>query len=114
MKRIFLAGAIALTLILLLASLSLRASEAAAALGPHWLSHLVSFGALAFAWALGMPRVPTLIVALAVIAFGFAHEAIEIVGHAHGYELHDAIVDGVGAAGGALLACLAKAWAALD
>ena len=113
MKRISLAGAIALTLVLLWASISPRASEVAA-VGPHWLPHLVSFGALAFAWALGVPRVPTSIVALAVIAFGFGHEAIEVFGHAHGYELRDAIVDGIGAACGALLACVLKAWSSLD
>ena len=74
----------------------------------------MSFGALAFAWVLGVPRVPTLVVALAVIAFGFAHEGIEILGHAHHYELHDAIVDGIGAVGGATLAHMVKAWSALD
>jgi len=109
-KRSFLAGAVALTAILLWASVSREASELAA-VGPHWLPHLVSFAALAFAWALGVPRAPTLLVALAVIAFGFAHEAIEILGHAHGYELADAIVDGIGAACGALLAHIAKALA---
>jgi len=108
-KRIFLTGAVALTLILLWASISPKASEVAA-VGPHWLPHLVSFAALAFAWTLAVPRVPTLVVALAVIAFGFAHEAIEILGHAHRYELHDAIVDGIGAVGGALVAHLVKAY----
>jgi hypothetical protein len=77
--------------------------------GPHWLLHAASFALLAFAWALGVPGAPTLIVALAVVAFGFAHEAIEIVGHAHGYEWADAIVDGIGAACGAVIAHLAKA-----
>jgi hypothetical protein len=113
LKRIFLAGAVALTVVLLWASISPRASEVAA-VGPHWLPHLASFGALAFAWAMGVPRAPTLIVALAVIAFGFAHEAIEIVGHAHGYELRDAIVDGIGGVAGALLARVVRAWFALD
>lgn len=107
-KRIFLTSAVALTVVLLWASVSREASELAA-VGPHWLPHAASFALLAFAWALGVPRAPTLLVALAVIAFGFAHEAIEIVGHAHGYEWADAIVDGLGAACGALAAQLIKA-----
>ena len=103
MKRLFLAGAVLLTILLVWAGISPRASEIAAN-GPHWLWHLVSFAALAIAWTLGVRRVPPLIVALGVIAFGFAQEAIEIFGHAHAYELHDAIVDGVGAVCGVLLA----------
>ena len=107
MKRISLVSAIALTIVLIWASLSPKASEAFA-VGPHWLPHLASFAALAFAWTLAVPRTPTLLVALAVVAFGFAHEAIEIVGHAHGYELADAIVDGIGAVCGALIAHATK------
>ena len=61
---------------------------------------------LAFAWRCGLPRVPAFIVSLAVIAFGFAHEAIEVVGHAPAYELGDAVVDAIGAIAGVLLGYL--------
>jgi hypothetical protein len=61
---------------------------------------------LAFAWRWGLPGVSALIVALALIAFGFVHEAIEIIGHAHAYELGDAVVDAIGSIVGVLLARL--------
>ena len=74
--------------------------------GWHWHSHFVSFAILAFAWRCGLPGVSAWVIALATIAFGFAHEAIEIVGHAHDYEWADAVVDGIGAIVGVLFAYL--------
>jgi hypothetical protein len=73
----------------------------------HWFAHLVSFAVLGFAWKRALPRASAVFVALGVIAFGFIHEAIEIAGHAHTYELRDAIVDSVGAAVGVIVAQLA-------
>jgi hypothetical protein len=39
-----------------------------------------------------------------VVVFGFLHEWYEVLGHVHGFELADAIVDGIGATVGALAA----------
>jgi VanZ family protein len=72
--------------------------------GSHWLAHFASFAMLAFALRCGLPRASTLAVALAVIAFGAVHEAIEIIGHVHAYELGDVIVDAIGAGIGAVAA----------
>jgi VanZ family protein len=72
----------------------------------HWPAHLVSFAILAFAWRCALPRVSALIIALAVIAFGAVHEAIEIIGHDHAYELEDAIVDAIGTLIGLVVAHL--------
>ena len=101
LQRVFLAGAIALTIVLLWAGIVPAAGQALRG-GSHWLAHFVSFAILAFAWRCGLPRIPAFIVMLAVIAFGFAHEAIEVVGHAHAYELGDAVVDAIGAIAGIL------------
>ena len=72
----------------------------------HWLAHFVAFAVLAFAWKCGLPQVPAWIVAIGTVAFGFAHEAIEIVGHSHAFEPEDALVDAAGAIAGVLLACV--------
>ena len=74
----------------------------------HGLLHFGTFAVLTLLWVRGLPRVSPLVIALAVVAFGFAHEAIEIVGHAHAYELRDALIDGAGAACGALLASVVR------
>jgi hypothetical protein len=44
-----------------------------------------------------------------IVAFGFIHEAFEIRGHAHGFELYDAIIDGAGAIAGTLSARFTRA-----
>lgn len=69
----------------------------------HWLVHLATFAVLAAAWTCGLPRIPGLIVLLAIIAFALVHEAIEIVGHSHGYETRDVAVDAVGVSVGVWL-----------
>jgi hypothetical protein len=74
----------------------------------HYAAHFAAFGALAVTWSCGLPRVRAVPLALAIVAFGFAHEALEIFGHAHGYELIDAIVDGVGATLGVAVTRLAR------
>jgi hypothetical protein len=74
----------------------------------HYASHVAAFGALAVTWSYGLPRVRALPLAIAIIAFGFAHEALEIVGHAHGFEFYDAFVDGAGATAGIIFAHAAK------
>lgn len=106
MKHVYLACGVGLTAILLWAGVSRSASEVFSSGPPHWLPHFVSFAALGFAWVGGLPRAPVLGVLLGVVVFGFGHEAIEIIGHAHAYELADALVDGAGAAFGSLLAYL--------
>ena len=76
--------------------------------GSHWIAHFVSFAIVAFIWKFGLPKVSVFSLALAVVAFGFAHEAIEIVGHAHPYEWSDAVVDAIGAVVGVLLGYFAN------
>ncbi|HXM84113.1 MAG TPA: hypothetical protein VN929_19645 [Burkholderiales bacterium] len=105
LRRVSLACAIALTIALLGASVVPSAGRIVT-IEAHWFAHFVSFAILAFAWTFGLPSVSPFIVAPVVIAFGIVHEAIEIVGHAHTYELGDAFVDGVGAIIGVLLARL--------
>jgi hypothetical protein len=70
---------------------------------PHWhyAAHFAAFALLAAMSALGMPRVPLLALTASIVLFGFLHELYEIVGHAHGFELRDAVVDGIGAVAGA-------------
>ena len=47
-------------------------------------------------------------VALGVIGFAFLHEAIEIFGHRHPYEMEDVAIDASGALIGLILAQVAK------
>ena len=71
---------------------------------PHYLAHFAAFAVLAFAWRRGLRGVPAWLVLLAVVAFGFAQEAIEVAGHAHPFELADALVDAAGALVGVVIA----------
>ena len=98
-------GALALSLALLAASLVPDAGQAIYG-DWHWFAHFGAYAALAFLWRSALPRAPAFAVAAAVIAFGFAQEAIEIVGHAHAFELADALIDAAGAVLGASLAKL--------
>ena len=68
----------------------------------HRSAHLISYAALAFAWRGTLTRTPTWILVIAVIAFGFLQEGVEVVTHAHPYELSDAMLDAVGALVGAV------------
>jgi VanZ family protein len=52
--------------------------------------------------------VPASLVALGVIGFAFFHEAVEIFGHGHPYEMEDVAIDASGAVIGLILAQLAK------
>ena len=72
----------------------------------HWFAHFGAYAVLAFLWRRALPRAPAFAITGAVIAFGFAQEAIEIAGHAHGFELADALIDAAGAVLGASLAKL--------
>jgi len=105
LRRAFLGAALALSAALVWASFIPAAGHAFGG-GWHWLAHFGAFLALALAWRGALPRAPAWGVALGVIAFGFAQEAIEVVGHAHGYELGDALVDALGAVVGIALARL--------
>ncbi|MGH7604630.1 MAG: hypothetical protein ACRENK_11620 [Gemmatimonadaceae bacterium] len=93
----FLPAAIALSLALLGASAIPAAGLAAYGLW-HWFAHFGAYAVLAYLWRRALPRAPALGVAAAVVAFGFAQEALEIAGHAHGFELADALVDAAGSA----------------
>jgi VanZ family protein len=70
----------------------------------HYAAHFAAFVVFAAAWALGLPRVPVVAVIACVVLFGFLHEWYEVLGHAHGFELADAIIDGIGAVVGAITA----------
>ena len=105
-QRVALVLAISLTIVLLAASVVPSAGQVFSGKS-HWFIHFISFAIFAFAWRYGLHRISTLVVALAVIAFGFIHEAIEMVGHTHNYELGDAVIDSIGTISGVLLATLA-------
>lgn len=76
---------------------------AAGRLHLHALAHVGSYALLAVAWACGLPEVPLIVIALAVIAFGFGQEALEMFGHSHNFERHDVLIDAFGALTGALI-----------
>ena len=66
----------------------------------HYPAHFLIFAALAIVWTLALHRTPAIAVALAIVAFSFMHEGLEIIGHAHGFELHDALVNAFGTLAG--------------
>src|SRR5436190_4015989 len=107
LRRVSLFCAIALTLVLLAAGVMPSAGEAFGG-ALHRRAHLVSFAVLALAWRWSLPRVPVSMVALGVIGFAFLHEAIEIFGHRHPYEMEDVAIDASGAVLGLILAQVAK------
>jgi len=107
LRRVSLFCAIALTIALLVAGVMPSAGQAFGG-DLHRKAHLISFAALALAWRWALPRVPTSIVALGVIGFAFFHEAIEILGHGHRYEMEDVLIDASGAVIGLILAQVAK------
>lgn len=99
-QRLAVAVAIAMTALLIWAAAEPAAGKAFAG-GSHWAAHFAAFAVLASAWVCGMPKFPAWLVGIAVVLFGFAHEAYEIVGHGHGFELADAVVNAAGALAGA-------------
>jgi len=107
LRRVSLFCAIALTIALLVASVMPSAGQAFGG-EVHRRAHLVSFALLALAWRWSLPRVPVSLVALGVIGFAFLHEAIEIFGHRHPYEIEDVAIDASGAVLGLILAQVAK------
>ena len=107
LRRVSLFCAIALTIALLVASVMPSAGQAFGG-ELHRRAHLVSFAVLALAWRWALPRVPVSMVALGVVGFAFLHEAIEIFGHRHPYELGDVAIDASGALIGLILAQVAK------
>jgi hypothetical protein len=112
LRRVSLFCAIALTIALLLASVLPSAGQAFGG-ELHRRAHLVSFAVFALAWRWALPQVPTSMVALGVIGFAFLHEAIEIFGHGHAYEMEDVAIDASGAVIGLILAQVAKKIASL-
>jgi VanZ family protein len=69
----------------------------------HWAAHFGSYVALALAWACALPELPMTLVLVAVAAFAAGQEAIAVVGHGHGFERLDVLVDCAGAMTGAWL-----------
>ena len=107
LRRVSLFCAIALTIALLVASVMPSAGQAFGG-ELHRRAHLISFAVLALAWRWAVPQVPASLVALGVIGFAFFHEAVEIFGHGHPYEMEDVAIDASGALIGLILAQLAK------
>lgn len=105
LRRASLVCAIALTIILLWASVVPITGEFAAK--HHRSAHLISYAILAVAWRGALEHMPTWVVALVVIGFGFLQEGIEVFGHAHRFELDDALIDALGAIMGVVFADIA-------
>ena len=70
----------------------------------HAPAHVGAFALFAFVWARGLPKVSAWAVLLAIVAFAFGHEAVEIVGHGHAFEIADVCYDVAGAIIGVVLA----------
>jgi len=70
----------------------------------HYPAHFAAFAALAITWCFGFPRASVIVLAVPLVAFGFVHEAYEIAGHVHGFELYDALTDAAGAIAGIVCA----------
>ena len=105
LARVCLAIAVTMTLAFLWAGVSPAAGRIAPS-GMHDLTHFASFGVLAMAWSFAYARVPSMLVVLSVVAFGFVQEAIEIIGHGHAFEFSDTIVDALGTVAGVACARL--------
>jgi hypothetical protein len=106
-ERAFLIVAISLTLVLVAAAANPRGSLILS----YWLhsvAHVGAFAAFAIAWTLALPKVPAPLLALAGVAVGFAHEAIEIFGHAHPFEIDDAWLDAAGVVTGVVFVRLLR------
>jgi hypothetical protein len=101
-ERVFLAGAIAMTIGLTLVAMTPLSTSMLAPM-PHRSAHVVAYALVAYAWGRGMPLVPAPVLVLACVALGFAHEALEIVGHRHPFELADAYYNAAGAIAGVVL-----------
>ena len=70
----------------------------------HYTGHVAIFALLGLIWTAALPRAAPVAVAAGIVAFGFLHEALEIAGHAHRFEIYDACADGLGAIVGVLAA----------
>ncbi len=112
LRRVSLFCAIALTIALLLAGVMPSAGQVFGG-DLHRRAHMTSFAALALTWRWALPRVPAWMVALGVVGFAFFHEAIEIFGHGHPYEMEDVLIDASGAVIGLILAQVAKKLASI-
>jgi VanZ family protein len=111
-NRVFLSAAIAMTLVQLWVAHEPLVGQAVGRPHMHAVAHFASYLVLSFAWVFGLPAVPSTAIALAVSAFGFGQEALEIVGHGHGLEMRDVAIDAAGAIAGATLGgFLRQLWA---
>ncbi len=72
----------------------------------HYAAHFATFALFGAVWSLGLPMIGMTAIVAGVVTFGFLHEAYEIVGHAHGFEFYDAIVNGFAAGSAAIFARL--------
>ena len=108
-RRACFVAAFAMTIVVVLAG-ALPSAAQALSNQWHWPVHLAAFTVLAAAWACSLPRIPSLIVTLTIMVFAFVHEAIEIVGHSHGYEMGDVTVDAAGVIAGVWFARVLMNW----
>jgi len=102
LQRASMVSAIGMTAALLVVSVTPSAGATLSSQA-HWLVHFAAFAALGAGWTRSLPQIPSLVVTLGAVAFASVHEAIEIVGHSHDYELGDVAVDAVGAMAGVWL-----------
>ena len=111
-NRIFLITALAMTLVQLWVAYEPLVGQAVGRPYMHAVAHFGSYLLLSLVWVFGLPAVPATVLAVAVSAFGFGQEALEIVGHGHGLEMRDVALDAAGAIVGATLGgFLRQLWA---
>lgn len=63
----------------------------------HHVAHFATFALFGAVWTLALARLPARHIAAGIVAFGFLHEGLEILGHMHAFELRDAMINGAGA-----------------
>ena len=62
----------------------------------HWIAHIAAYALIAYAFGLGWPQWPALLIVASVAAIGAIHEVTEIITHSHALEAEDAIVNTIG------------------
>lgn len=68
----------------------------------HWIAHFSTYAIMAGLYRSGLPKHSTIMATLVVVSIGGLHEFYEIWSHGHPFELEDFLVNGAGAAFGAL------------
>lgn len=114
LRRASLACAVALTIALLWVSIVPFWASIVPSVGQtlgakfHQTVHLISFAVLGITWTWAVVRTPIPVIGLSVIGFAVFQEVIEIYGHAHSFEMHDVVIDALGASIGVIFAYVVK------